>query len=113
MSETRDLFWGYKVTSCGLILRPNGTLLPQSLNNMGYWKVAMRAPWGGYKYYLVHRLVAYVFCGNPRIDIFNIVDHIDRNCKNNDFSNLRSVNRTLNNLNNDSDGCTTARHSLH
>ena len=109
IGETRDLFWGYKVTSCGLVVRPNGTFLSQSLNNMGYWKVAIRAPWGRYKYYLVHRLVAYVFCGNPRPDIFDVVDHIDRNCTNNVFSNLRWVNRTLNNLNNDSDGCSFAK----
>ena len=105
IGETRELFWGYKVTSCGMILKPDGTLHPQSKNNMGYWKVAFRAPWGGYKFFLVHRLVAHVFCGNPRPDIFDIVDHIDRNCTNNDFLNLRWVNRTLNNLNNDADGC--------
>ena len=105
IGKIEDLFWGYKVTSCGLIVKPDGTFHPQSKNNMGYWKVALRAPWGGYKFFLVHRMVAHVFCGNPRPDIFNIVDHIDRNCANNDFSNLRWVNRSLNNLNNAADGC--------
>ena len=49
----------------------------------------------------VHRLVAKTFVVNPRPDIFDIVDHIDRNKKNNNASNLRWVNTRLNSLNQD------------
>lgn len=47
----------------------------------------------------VHRIVAKVFVHNPRPDIFDTVDHIDRDTMNNYYKNLRWVNRQLNNLN--------------
>ena len=47
----------------------------------------------------VHRLIAHLFVQNPRPDIFDRVDHIDRNKKNNDPSNLRWVNHRLNMIN--------------
>ena len=47
----------------------------------------------------VHRMVASLFCYNPRPDIFLEVDHIDRNHANNHWKNLRWVNRLLNRLN--------------
>ena len=47
----------------------------------------------------VHRLIAHLFVQNPRPDIFDRVDHIDRNKKNNDPTNLRWVNHRLNMIN--------------
>ena len=47
----------------------------------------------------VHRLIGRVFVYNPRPDIFDRVDHIDRNTRNNDISNLRWVNQRLNMIN--------------
>jgi hypothetical protein len=44
----------------------------------------------------MHRLVARVWCHNPRVDIFDCVDHIDGNKDNNSFINLRWLNRRLN-----------------
>ena len=47
----------------------------------------------------VHRIIAHLFVQNPRADIFDRVDHIDRDKKNNDPSNLRWVNHRLNMIN--------------
>lgn len=44
----------------------------------------------------LHRVVADATCYNPRPDIFDTVDHIDGNPKNNHPSNLRWVNQHLN-----------------
>ena len=105
IGETRELFWGYKITSAGLVVNPDGTFRTQYKNNMGYYVVNLHAPWSDWKQYYVHRLVAHVFLTNPRPDIFDMVDHIDRNRANNDKKNLRWVNRALNMLNNDAKGC--------
>ena len=105
IGETRDLFWGYKITSAGLIVNLNGTFRTQYVNNKGYYYVSLRAPWGAFVPFYVHRLVAHVFVHNPRTDIFKLVDHIDRDSTNNVFSNLRWLNHALNNLNNDAKGC--------
>ena len=47
----------------------------------------------------VHRLIASVFVYNFRPDIFDRVDHIDRNTRNNAISNIRWVNHRLNMIN--------------
>ena len=47
----------------------------------------------------VHRIIAHLFVQNSRPDIFDRVDHIDRNKKNNAPSNLRWVNHRLNMIN--------------
>ena len=47
----------------------------------------------------VHILVALAWVYNPCPGVFTIVDHIDRDCQNNDASNLRWVTYQLNNLN--------------
>ena len=47
----------------------------------------------------VHRIIAHLFVQNPRADIFDRVDHIDRDKKNNAISNLRWVNQRLNMIN--------------
>lgn len=44
---------------------------------------------GIYYHWLIHRLVAETFIENPNPNEYNEVDHIDKNRKNNNVSNLR------------------------
>lgn len=105
IGESRRLFWDYEITSNGLVVRPNGTFVPQSISNKGYNQVGLRSPSGKWHCYLVHRLVAHVFVKNPRPDIFKEVDHIDQNRTNNVSLNLRWLNKPLNLLNTSAKGC--------
>ena len=108
IGEIRDLFWGYKVTSDGLVIKPDGTFAHQTHHTRkkcSYYSVNLRTPWLGEKrFYWVHRLVAWVFCPNPRPDIFDRVDHIDRDGTNNHIKNLRWINHALNMCNTDAKG---------
>ena len=54
---------------------------------------------GGLQY--VHRIVALTWVTNPRPDIFDRVDHIDKHKTNNHYSNLRWANPSINASNND------------
>ena len=100
------LFWGYSIREDSMVLNPKNRILNQFLNSAGYYSVNITDPRGNQHMYQIHRLMAIKFVYNPvGRHIFPLVDHIDRNCTNNDFLNLRWVNRTLNNLNNDADGC--------
>ncbi len=47
----------------------------------------------------MHRMVGSAWVYNPAPGLFSIIDHIDGNVHNNDASNLRWVNCSLNNLN--------------
>ena len=104
------LFWGYTININGEIRyegdkRPNATynkkpyVVKPYKNNKGYLRVQLWDPNGDRRWYLVHRLLAIKFVGNPRPDIFNTVDHIDGDPLNNSIFNLRWVNRELNMLN--------------
>ena len=44
----------------------------------------------------VHRLVAFAFVDNPNPDLYDVVDHIDGNKRNNTSTNLRWVTRQIN-----------------
>lgn len=47
----------------------------------------------------IHRMVGKAFVLNPRPDLFDTIDHIDRDTMNNFYKNIRWVNRHLNSLN--------------
>ena len=47
----------------------------------------------------IHKLVAEHYVNNSNPEIFNEVDHIDRNSFNNHYTNLRWVSKSMNNLN--------------
>ena len=64
---------------------------PGLLGSHGYYMIQINR-----KSYLVHRLIFLYMTGKwPS----NIVDHINRNKKDNSWSNLRDTDRTINNLN--------------
>jgi len=63
----------------------------------GYRRIMM-----GKKHYKMHRLIWIMHNGDIPENL--IVDHIDRNRKNNKIENLRVVSKSLNNVNRDSKG---------
>lgn len=56
------------------------------------------------KVYRTHRILAYAYLGLELNDKTKIIDHIDRNGKNNKISNLRIVSHTENNWNRECKG---------
>ena len=71
-------------------------ILKQSIQRNGYYTIAL---WnhGKVKRCLVHRLVGIAFL--PKLDGYNVIDHIDRNRTNNNSQNLRWANYYINNQN--------------
>ena len=72
----------------------SGKILKQHKNNKGYWIVGLCHDSIMHKF-LVHRLVASVFCDNP-LELPQ-VNHVDENKDNNHFSNLCWVTAEENN----------------
>ena len=94
----KQLFWGYTIDDNTVVRQKNGTVLKSRPNNKGYLQVSLMdfdGIVGIRRWYLVHRLVAHIFCHNPRPDVFNVVDHIDGDPTNNLPVNLRWVNNHL------------------
>ena len=97
----KQLFWGYTIDDNTVVRQKNGTILKSRSNNKGYHQVSLvdfNGLVGVRRWYLVHRLVAHVFCHNPRPDVFDVVDHIDGDPTNNLPVNLRWVNQHLNSI---------------
>ena len=83
-----------RVGSCGPHIRPyKGKILSAGIKENGYLQVMLGRSQNKY----VHRLVAEAFLPNP--NNYPEIDHIDCNRQNNDVTNLRWVNRSMNNLN--------------
>ena len=92
------------ISKCGMLKNARGKLLANYKNPQGY--IVNRKKIRGKDTTLRrHRLVAQAFLTNPRPDIFDIVDHIDRNRANNHYTNLRYVDHQLNALNQKSYHC--------
>ena len=83
----------HAVSNTGIAIGPRKQA--ESVDPRGY--IHFKGPNG--KNCKVHRAVAELFVHNPRPDIFNQVDHIDRNTSNNHWRNLRWTNNRLNKLN--------------
>ena len=93
----------YKISNFGNIKRQyhNGKVnfLKCSILNHGYKYIQVNRN-GKRKNYLIHRLVAIAFITNDNED-YSVIDHIDRNKLNNNVSNLRWCNQTINGQNTD------------
>ena len=89
--HTQNLWWGYKIRPDSMVLNPQNQILRQHLDAEGYFAVNMTDPYGTQHHYRVHRLVARKFVHNPAPSVFTVVDHVDRNKRLNDISNLRWV----------------------
>jgi len=91
-----DGYEKYVIYDNGVVENSRGKMLKYQANNRGYLRVSLSKN-GLSRNFLVHRLVALYYIPNPNNYAF--VDHIDRNIYNNDVSNLRWVNASMNNLN--------------
>lgn len=90
ISRNGECFYLYSVSD-SLYVRPVKPFLSRN-----YWKVGLSHP-TGLTQQLVHRLVAMAWLPDYTDDL--IVDHIDRNKTNNDYSNLRMVTYVMNTFN--------------
>lgn len=63
----------------------------------GYYEISLRTRINSSKTWKVHKLVALTYIGTPPDYLTDpTVDHIDSNIKNNDYTNLRWINREIN-----------------
>lgn len=80
--------WIYEISNFGnfrvIDYSKNPRILKQHLNSKGYYRGCIAN-----KKVLIHHLVAYAFLGERQEGMY--IDHIDRNPKNNNISNLRYV----------------------
>ena len=76
-------------------MRSVGTRNTGWVDNCGYYRISLLG-----KKYLCHRIV-YCLSNGLSLSEVPLVDHIDRNRKNNDPSNLRQLTKTENNRNRD------------
>ena len=105
----KEIANGYFVRDDGTIRTKTGKITRGTIGRTGYRNFTVYL--GKHEKYAtgrscckgVHQFVAQAFVHNPRPDIFNMVDHIDRNPQNNHYTNLRWVNLRLNAINNRKD----------
>ena len=91
-----DGYVNYDVSTHGRVRNNKTGLLLKNCFNDRYYKIRLYNN-GASKLYLIHRLVAEAFCEN--INNYNVVDHIDRNTKNNFYKNLRWCTTEINGKN--------------
>ena len=89
----------YSVTSDGKVFNDiTGKELKGTYKANEYQRIQLVID-GKSKSLLVHRLVAQAFCYNPNPEEYTIVDHIDGDKYNNNYTNLRWVNSKQNAMN--------------
>lgn len=102
MDEWRSIpDFEYEVNSSGNIRSKKfKRILTPSVDKDGYLYIGIRKIGDRKKYWFrIHRLVAIAFCESRESECMNDVDHIDRNTKNNHYTNLRWVTKQENNSN--------------
>ena len=103
----RELANGYRASCCGQFVYSKYQRLKifSPMKHRGGKNPLYKAAQVNGKLWLMHRLVATLFVKNPRPDIFDWVDHIDRNPENNHWTNLRWVSAELNHMNREGVPC--------
>ena len=86
--ETGASFVGRMVSSCGRIRSLHGQVSRGHLSKDGYWITGVRASGGQKRSFLVHRLVAFAFFGDPPTPEHSHVNHKDLDRGNNAVTNL-------------------------
>jgi len=84
----------YEIGTFGNVRNNKLSILKTHVQNRGYKQIQLCN-----KHYLIHRLVAIVHVPNPCPESYNIIDHIDGNQHNNEYTNLRWVNQSMNSRN--------------
>ena len=96
-----DGYLNYQVSNMGRVRNcVSGRILQPGVNQNGYYFVFLFQDTRG-KQFRVHRLVANEFLEKPPSIQNLVVDHIDRNRKNNMITNLRYCTRSQNAINKD------------
>jgi hypothetical protein len=92
-----DVISNYEISNSGIVRnKTNGYIKQPTLNNNGYYRVALSHNNNGKNYY-IHRLIAIYFIPNP--DNKPIIDHINNNPLDNRIQNLRWCNQSENGMN--------------
>jgi len=102
MTEWKDILeFEYEINEQGDIRSKKfKRILTPNVDKDGYKHIGLRKLGDRKKYWFrVHRLVATAFCHNSDDLARSEVDHIDRNVKNNHYTNLRWVDKLENNAN--------------
>lgn len=97
MKEWKEIkgFENYKISNYGEVMNGEGKILKHFKTNSGYLQIHLFKDGKRHKKY-IHRLVAEYFVIRPRSILYNEVNHIDGNKKNNSANNLEWVTRSEN-----------------
>tara|TARA_R110002072_G_scaffold116632_1_gene247241 strand:+ start:210 stop:728 length:519 start_codon:yes stop_codon:yes gene_type:complete len=94
-----DEFPEYLISKCGKVYSTKSNkYLKNTINIDGYFIIRFKKNNTRIRRRL-HRLLAIAFIDNPKLDEYNIIDHINNNKQDNRLENLRWCNNSINNRN--------------
>ena len=95
--KTLEDFNNYEVSDDGQVRnRKTGRVLKTRITNSGYQALEIYNDEGKRKFKYLHRLVAQAFVPNSNIEEFEVVNHIDEDKYNNNYTNLEWTTREIN-----------------